>query len=449
MDKSEVNFQTLDRKYEPQIDIKKEPEEYDDSIYECPVCKDYFSSHHHFTDHLSHGLKCSTKTKSEKLIRKDDASPSCKCEQPIVNCNVDDKSLITSSPDPAPFESSCQESLKKEEKKSPKNMPYFLCPMCSDQLLSEDNFETHIKKHKADENKSFSCPLCEYKAPFNKYKALQHLKKHSTKKPFECSECPYTTNQKGNLTIHFRIHTGEKPYKCTICPYASAQSEPLKAHMRTHTGEKPFKCPMCPFSASQRPTIKNHIKRSHSGPESKEKKFKCSQCTYSTRHKGDLRKHALIHSGTKPLQCKTCSYSTYSKSNLTAHTHIHVEKSLKCQQCSFITKYEKSLVMHQKRHETEAESKVFKCDACTFSSTCKTSYVSHRRFDCTSRPHKCPDCDRAFYKKRHLTRHSSIHSSDRPLKCTYPDCTYGTYRKDSLRIHQSKHHSTTEAVDSM
>ncbi|KAL5266015.1 hypothetical protein ACHWQZ_G006611 [Mnemiopsis leidyi] len=443
MDKFEAKYEAFDQNLGPLIEIKQEPKEFDDSVFECPVCNDNFSSLNHFTDHLNKGLKCTGNTTNENLIQQDDTKLSslCKCEPPVVEGGVDDKPLKLSGPKADRLVTECQEAYIKEDKKSPKHLPYFLCPMCSSQLICEDDFEMHIKMHKSDKTKMFNCPLCEYNAPFNQNKAIRHLKKHSTKEPFRCSECPYFSKQKGNLNIHFRLHTGEKPYKCTECSYASAQSEPLKSHMRTHTGEKPFKCPLCPFAAAQKPSINYHIKITHKG-ESKEKKYKCSECTYCTRFKGDLKKHVMIHSGTKPFQCNLCSYSTCSKSNLTWHSRTHVQKSWKCKQCSFVTKYKKSLKQHQKRHETETGSIVYKCNYCTLSTNSKTSYDAHRR-SCKGRQYKCPDCEKSFFQKRHLARHSAMHSSERNFKCSYPDCSYGTYRIDYLKEHNKKHRSET------
>ena len=39
--------------------------------------------------------------------------------------------------------------------------------------------------------------------------------------------------------LHTRVHTDEKPYQCTQCDYSSSRSHHLKNHMRVHTGEKP------------------------------------------------------------------------------------------------------------------------------------------------------------------------------------------------------------------
>ena len=61
-------------------------------------------------------------------------------------------------------------------------------------------------------------------------------------RPFTCTwpGCSYAATTQQNLDTHYRKHTGERPHKCTWlgCSYAAATKQQLETHYRKHTGEK-------------------------------------------------------------------------------------------------------------------------------------------------------------------------------------------------------------------
>ncbi|EDS34456.1 conserved hypothetical protein [Culex quinquefasciatus] len=71
-----------------------------------------------------------------------------------------------------------------------------------------------------------------------------------------------------------------------------------------------------------------------------EKKYKCNfaSCDFATRVPGHLKRHLLVHSGTKPYSCPHCDYSCNNIENLRKHvisTSKHKGKYLyECKFCS-------------------------------------------------------------------------------------------------------------------
>ena len=51
------------------------------------------------------------------------------------------------------------------------------------------------------------------------------------KSVFQCPECEYEANRKGNLATHIKsIHKGEK-FQCPECDYAATQKDSLVTHI--------------------------------------------------------------------------------------------------------------------------------------------------------------------------------------------------------------------------
>lgn len=51
--------------------------------------------------------------------------------------------------------------------------------------------------------------------------------------------------------------------------------------------------------------------------------------------------------------------------------------------------------------------------------------------------HKCDLCQKAFANKFQLTRHSVVHSKERPFKCDFCKQTFN--RKETLTVHETRH----------
>ena len=194
--------------------------------------------------------------------------------------------------------------------------------------------------------------------------------RHFVSEKLKCSECSYAAFSPANLAVHKRKHTGEKPFSCTECSYSAATKRQIKTHMRTHTGEKPYKCTYCKKGFSQAGGLQRHV-RHHTG----EKPFKCKACDYASGGQGDVQNHQLLHSSRD--WSRRCQYVA----------HYFVLAIV----CMYFTP------------------------------------------SLTADKLKCSDCDYMCYGNYGMTKHSRIHTGERPYKCT--NCNYAASIPHNLRIH--------------
>ncbi|XP_064091902.1 protein tramtrack, beta isoform-like isoform X8 [Macrobrachium nipponense] len=77
-----------------------------------------------------------------------------------------------------------------------------------------------------------SCNLPSYTGGHHQMVGQNALGQGTTKMPYLCNHCDYSTQRKHDLKKHFRTHTGEKPYHCLQCSYQTGDSSNLYAHIK-------------------------------------------------------------------------------------------------------------------------------------------------------------------------------------------------------------------------
>ncbi|XP_073670540.1 uncharacterized protein [Paramisgurnus dabryanus] len=173
----------------------------------------------------------------------------------------------------------------------------------------------HLKKHTSE--RLYQCSECG--KTFRKSSLLKsHLNIHSDEKPFQCSHCDKCFRHKSHLIVHERIHTGEKPHHCNFCEKSFNRHDSLVSHQRIHTGEKPHHCNVCGKSFHQLVNLVSH-QRTHTG----EKPYKCSQCEKTFTQSSNLKAHQRLHTGEKPYVCSICGERFAYSGSLQHHQKKH------------------------------------------------------------------------------------------------------------------------------
>ncbi|XP_061475656.1 zinc finger protein 397-like isoform X2 [Rhineura floridana] len=259
---------------------------------------------------------------------------------------------------------------------------------------------------------------------------LENQKRQTRERPYKCTYCGESFQNKSHLSIHERTHTGEKPYECLNCGRSFSQHSNLLRHERTHTGEKPYKCVDCEKSFNQKATLIIH-KRTHTG----EKPYQCSECGKSFSTSSQLITHKRIHSGEKPYQCSDCGQSFSRRPHLVVHERTHTgEKPYKCTDCGESFRNSSVFTVHKRTHTGE---KPYKCSYCGQSLSRRTNLIKHERIHTGEKPFKCPECDQSFRSSALLKAHKRTHTGEKPYKCL--ECEKRFCGLTGLRKHKKVH----------
>lgn len=202
-----------------------------------------------------------------------------------------------------------------DKKNTTKGVKYQKCEICSRRYIST-NHEDHMRSHTSE--KPFQCEHCPKTFKHREYLKL-HQKYHTDVKNVMCDQCGKAFYHNHDLRRHMKRHSDDRPHECSTCGKKFKEPHGLKNHIRTHSGEKPFKCQTCDKSFSSKMGVKLHL-RTHTG----EKPYKCTYCESSFGDGSTYRQHVRTHTGERPYRCHLCGKGTTQAGNLKSHLrHYH------------------------------------------------------------------------------------------------------------------------------
>ncbi|XP_072229617.1 uncharacterized protein [Leuresthes tenuis] len=188
----------------------------------------------------------------------------------------------------------------------------FSCGICGKKFSEQGIFSIHMKFHTG----AYCCTVCD-KIFTTQGNLVVHQKSHTGEKPFACEECGKAFTLRASLKKHMRVHNGEKPFGCDVCGTRFCMRESFIRHMAVHTGEKPFSCGVCGKKFSERGLFSIHMKF-HTGS------FCCTVCDKIFTTQGSLSRHTKIHQGEKPFGCHVCGKNFNRNENLKTHMRVHI-----------------------------------------------------------------------------------------------------------------------------
>ncbi|XP_025832298.1 zinc finger protein 664-like [Agrilus planipennis] len=211
------------------------------------------------------------------------------------------------------------------------------CPYCS-----KDIIKSGMKLHLIIHTDRFKCDKCGGRFNSRCNLDIHMIKVHTNIKTHVCDTCGKCFSCQSSLKVHLRTHSEKRLYRCTECDYMGRTAAALYAHKTTHSYDLRV-CQHCPKTFKSGRNLKDHLRRVHS----KEKKHRCPKCNKTFVDKYMLSIHQRWHTGDRRYKCNICSKAFIRSDGLNNHMDTHeFHAKYDCQRCGKKFKMKRSVVRH-------------------------------------------------------------------------------------------------------
>jgi KRAB domain-containing zinc finger protein len=168
---------------------------------------------------------------------------------------------------------------------------------------------------------------------------LQFNKKSQKVKPYSCSACNFSTDNRYYIQHHFRTAKHQKNILSAV------KSEEILIEVLDELDViEVFSCGNCGTLFSNKSQLRDHNRDIHY--------LKCHNCNRRFKTEKELNLHMARHSQSNYFQCSQCPKNFTTSSNLLRHERIHSEtKSFICHVCAKNFGQKTNLLRHLKVHE--------------------------------------------------------------------------------------------------
>ncbi|CAG5116754.1 unnamed protein product [Candidula unifasciata] len=242
------------------------------------------------------------------------------------------------------------------------------------------------------------------------------------KKSYPCKLCPYKTNSKNSYSVHESMHKSDAEFACTECSYSSENKGLLKQHLRLHaTTSTRTSSPLSALVKGQHPqqpsdmetpcsqydpnvnkkkesqrTV-NHLE-SQSAPE-----IKCQRCPFTASSQNALQEHMRCHTAQDSLTCPFCDFSATSGQVMYPHIQIHFPGTKLEPEALECMLEEHTRITNNNIHIHDSVSKSLSPPAE------KTLSLKEKETTAMKRVYVCQFCEREFEAKHLMIQHEKQH----------------------------------------
>ncbi|XP_052739763.1 oocyte zinc finger protein XlCOF28 isoform X2 [Bicyclus anynana] len=229
----------------------------------------------------------------------------------------------------------------------------FGCEACKRNGCEEEVLVSKPESDAGEKSKTYTVTVEYEEVPRDEQELLKkkkldisHIKAEEKEKKYSCKECSKSFNSLSAVRKHTLTHTDERPFACATCARRFRDSSNYKKHVHKHKR-------LCQKCGEELPVGKGAEKQHQCSPGATgPRPHPCPRCRKSFHSKKDMRRHAAIHSDSKPYRCKLCPEDRCfrRKDNLERHVrNAHPD-------CSPSSAYECDLTALQSLTEAGADT---------------------------------------------------------------------------------------------
>jgi len=350
--------------------------------YACPVC------HHSFnckSNRRLHMKRHHPKFMAQKVAMKcHSAEHSSKSDNTSTNLDSDvaqkvdrlDRVGYRCNQCDAEFTDSVRLSEHQRVTHVVKGLTQFACTICSYRFPSYTHLNKHRKKSGHGAEMVYVCDLCDDKFP-TAFRLRVHRFRHFDERPFLCGCCGRRYRSQQQINLHVLSHNDVLKYKCPKCSSVYYSQQLLRLHILRHVVRDPLEltnhrdrlharntpaenvassskkqmrqyiCNECDHVFRTAQTLRVHFQSKHVLQSS----YLCTDCGKYFSSLGNLRRHQLIHSGTRKYCCDVCGRQFTQSNTLKEHVRIHTGvRPFVCPVCGHGCTQSSQLTTHMRTH---------------------------------------------------------------------------------------------------